>query len=162
MYCKKCGQFIDDDSVFCKYCGSSQGIPIKIGIINKRTSRSAVVEIDSSMSVSDFVSYLIQHGWVPNHSVSISTLTILAGQEPSFFIYNKKENPQNKSTLFDTLSEHNSDDVIINYLEQTPIREEYHYHHRGYNDTTCLYGCPSSEKNLKGNDKNAEIESFIF
>lgn len=28
MFCKKCGSQIDDDSVFCSYCGSNIGLAV--------------------------------------------------------------------------------------------------------------------------------------
>lgn len=163
MYCKNCGQLIDDNSAFCKYCGASQGISTKIGIINERTGHSGEVEIDIRMSVSDFVSYLIKNGWIPNHSTSISSLTIRAGQDPQYYIYQSGGNSQNKSTLIDTLADHNSEDVIINYSEPVYIREERHYHnHRGWSDMVCLYGCPSSEKIEDNDEEDSEITNDIF
>lgn len=176
MFCKNCGQYIDENSKFCKYCGTSQAIMASVGVINKVTGRSGVLEIPSNISVETFVGMLFAKGWLPNNAFTVSTLEIKPTKDDNYVIYDKDgENSANKSTILETLAEHDSDDVFIFYKEKYQRVDLYDDDDEFYRPRrprpyggggVCLYGCPSSDRiectyNV-GDDENEQIESSIF
>lgn len=151
MYCKNCGQYIDDNSKFCKYCGTSQAIMASVGVINKINNRSGIIEIPSNISVENFVGLLFAQGWIPNNAFSVSTLRITPVKDDNYIMYDSKgASSQNKDTLLETLAEHNSDDIFIYYEEQRyPKLDDDLYipRRKSYGGSgVCLYGCPSSDR----------------
>lgn len=170
MYCKNCGQYIDDNSRFCKYCGTSQAIMASVGVINRINGRSGVLEIASNISVENFVGMLFAKGWIPNNAFSVSTLRIKPVKDENYVIYDSTgPNSKNKDTLLETLAEHNSDDIFIFYDEHKVLRidDDFYRPRRPYSGGgVCLYGCPSSDK-LEitcetGGNNGEQFESFIF
>lgn len=50
MYCKQCGKVIDDDSKFCRYCGSSQEISVSDeNVILQTENRKLKMEVDGEI-----------------------------------------------------------------------------------------------------------------
>ena len=123
-----------------------------VGIINRVNGRSGILEIPSNINVENFISMLFAKGWIPNSAFVISSLKIRPTKDENYIIYSGSgSSPQNKETLLDTLAEHNSDDIFIDYKENQPIHlddENLYYPRRKpyIGDMVCLYGCPNANK----------------
>ncbi len=169
MFCKHCGKYLDEDSIFCKYCGTSQAVMTSVGVVNKVNGRSGVLEIPSNITVDNFVSMLFAKGWIPNNAFTVSTLKITPVKDEDYVMYSSSgSSSQNKESLTETLAEHNSDDVFIYYEEKKNVifDDDDYYARRPYRGSNvCLYGCPSSEKieiTCETGENYGEVESSIF
>ena len=61
MFCPGCGKQIDDDSVFCEYCGTLRPVPVQSAI--KMTADSITLTCDT-LSVGESVYIQDRHGKV--------------------------------------------------------------------------------------------------
>lgn len=168
MFCKNCGQYIDDDSKFCKNCGTSQAVMASVGVINRTNNRSGVLEVPSTITVENFVSMLFAKGWIPNSAFVISSLKISPVKDESYIIYSGYGScSENKETLLETLAEHDSDDIFIDYKEIQKIYiDDVYSRRREYLESrTCLYGCPNVDKAISEDEikkENIEFAEKLF
>ena len=57
MYCKYCGKQIADDSIFCNYCGASQGLysldnrKMKTTLFNKTSIANSIIFISKELAI---------------------------------------------------------------------------------------------------------------
>jgi hypothetical protein len=102
MYCYKCGNEIDDDSVFCTFCGSKQNKELE-----ELDKISGTTIIDNNGNRSSLKVELINHSPKGNHTKTIVfTLFILIGVITLILVLN------NKSMLFNTLNK--GKDILTN------------------------------------------------
>lgn len=148
MFCKNCGKEIDDDSKFCKFCGTDLYTEKQtIQIFNKVSSILTKVNM-GKININELISVLVKEGIIPNNPTSIKSCGIYCTE--IIFITNGIINPeiQNKDIL-SILNELNEDTIYVYY--DMP-RNNYD----NYMDMVCLYGCPNSKK-IKDKEK---IEAF--
>jgi uncharacterized membrane protein YvbJ len=148
MYCKYCGEKIDDNSLYCSYCGKSlqnnkeqeNKITIQYNISGSPGIRP--LEVASDISIINLKIYLAS---MINEDIALADSRLILDRT--------REDISNKIYLKDV--DLNDDDVLIfvPYIRRPRYRD--------YGDMRCLYGCPMSKTSLNDAENYLEKDSVV-
>lgn len=151
LYCPSCASSLDDDSNFCKNCGTKLKEIINLDIINTISMKNYNINIPKITSYHDFLQILSRHNMIPQDTSVIKTLSLSIYENNRQFQFNYPSILSNHildSELFKDKTE-----VYLSYVEP---QERYRDYYNPY-DFVCLYGCPNSKKNKEKINTKKEV-----
>lgn len=146
MICSSCKKEIDNDSIFCKYCGkhliNEEDEVINIKIVDMRKMSLKLLKINKNATYKNLFDLMLQNDILPSSIIATETVEIFDSS-----CKKKIRSNQIEDLKFD-------DTILSNYFVDGC---NIFLHYEGYNQSfsridirDCLYGCPTS-KNCKIN-----------